>query len=186
MFFFFHTIIFSRHTNISFIYTHHLQVIITLSLVFLCVSSCFGWFGFFVFFFKTCSSRRRKCSVCVFVSQRFCGSRCKQASRLRLHCSSEPRDDVSASLLRSISFALFSLAFLFSFFFLLSLYLFWMFNFVSMSVGDYPYNPPHSNWANISETGPQSVSTTGGLRGLLCVTWKWFKEGVSPLWWTFV
>lgn len=48
-----------------------------------------------------------------------------------------------------------------------------------MSVGDYPYKPPHSNWANISETGPQSVSTTGGLRGLLCVTWKWFKEGVS-------
>lgn len=106
---------FSRHTNISFIYTHHLHIIIALSFELLFVSSCFGWYMvWFGFFFKTCSSRRRKCSVCVFVSQRFCGSRCKQASRLRLRCSSEPRDDVSASLLRSISLSFFfSLAFLF-------------------------------------------------------------------------
>lgn len=44
---------FSRHTNISFIYTHHLHIIIALSFELLFVSSCFGWymvwFGFFFF-----------------------------------------------------------------------------------------------------------------------------------------
>lgn len=36
-------------------------------------------------------------------------------------------------------------------------------------LGDYPYMP-QSNWANISETGPQSVSATGDLQRLLCQT----------------
>jgi len=31
--------------------------------------------------------------------------------------------------------------------------------------GDYPYMP-HSKWANISETGPQSVSGTGDFRSV--------------------
>lgn len=35
--------------------------------------------------------------------------------------------------------------------------------------GDYPYMP-HSKWANISETGLQSVSGTVDLEGLLCQT----------------
>lgn len=167
---------FSRHTNISFIYTHHLHVFIALSLVFLCVSSCFGWFGGFFFSRHAPPVVENAQSVFLFPS----GFVVQDANRPAGCAFTVARSRVM--MLVPVCSAQFLS--LFFFFFLLSLYLFWMS--ISMSVGDYPYKPPHSNWANISETGPQSVSTTGGLRGLLCVTWKWFKEGVSLLWWTIL
>lgn len=48
--------------------------------------------------------------------------------------------------------------------------------------GDYPYMP-HSKWANISETGPQSVSSTGDFRSITMPNLKIVQRGCEfSLW----
>lgn len=158
-----HTIIYKAQTLV-FIYTHHLpcnhrsQLWTPHWLV-----AAFGWY------FIHAPSVVEMLSLC-FVSQRF------------LWFKMQTGQQVAFAVAWSCELMLVpvcSAQFLSFFPFFLMIFFYLNVQFFNVH-GDYPY-APNSNWANISETGPQSVSTTGDLQGLLCETWKWFKEGVSFL-----
>lgn len=103
--------------------------------------------------------------LCFFFSQRFVVQDANRPAGCH-HCSLQLWDDVSASPLRSVCLAFVMFVLMFN-------------NYVH---GDYPYMP-HSKWANISETGLQSVSGTGDFRSFTMPNLKIVQRGCEfSLW----
>lgn len=120
---------FSRHTNISFIYTHHLHIIIALSFELLFVSSCFGWYMvWFGFFFSRHAPPVVENAQSVFL---FPSGFVVQDANRPAGCAFAVARSREMMLVPVCCAQFLSLFFFLGFSLLLSLDLFWMFNFFS-------------------------------------------------------